>query len=369
MTLTRLAALAAAAALVWFALDLFLLLVAGVLLAVLLRALARLLSDRTRLATRHAVVLVILGLVALGALLASIAADRLAEQADQLATALPAAVSDLTVWLRQYAWGQWLVEQLRTGAEGPDLIDRAPGVFGRLTDGIVAIVVAMFAGAYLAMSPEPYIRGVLHLLPVGSRERAAEVLYAVGEVMQWWLLGQLASMAVVGIVVGVGLAVIGVPLAFVLGVLAGLFEFVPFLGPLIGLAPAVLLALASSPQDAGYVLLLYGAVQTAEGYVLTPLVQQRAIEMPPVLTISAQVALSWMAGPIGLLVAVPVTAAIMVATQMLYVRDTLGEEMDPEWERVAREAVGRRRHDALRGLLPGSAPARRARGRSGREAS
>jgi predicted PurR-regulated permease PerM len=352
MTRTNIVVIVGLALLIWFALDLLLLLVAGVLLAILLRSAGTAIASHTPLSTGLSVAVVLLALVGLVVLFGWISAGRLAEQADQLTQALPAAVSDLSSWLRQYGWGQWIVEQVTSAGSDADVLGRARGAFGLVTSALVAFVVVLFTGLYLAFQPDPYIRGVLRLVPLHRRERAAEVMYAAGGVLRWWLFGQLLSMLTVGVIMGIGLAWIGVPLAFVLGVLAGLFEFIPFLGPLLGLGPAVLLALAAGGQQAAYVLLLYAGVQMLEGYVLTPLVQQRAVELPPVVTIAAQVALSWMAGPIGLLVAVPVTAVVMVATQMLYVRGALGDQMEEEWERTACEEVARERHQTLQGVLP-----------------
>jgi predicted PurR-regulated permease PerM len=130
-------------------------------------------------------------------------------------------------------------------------------------------------------------------------------------------------------------------------VLAGLFEFIPLIGPVLALGPALLLALADSPQQAAWVLLLYSVVQTSESYIITPLVQRRAVELPPVLTITAQIALSWAAGPVGLVVAVPLTAVVM-----LYLRDALDDEVEPAWAATSRREVREERDGMLAGLLP-----------------
>lgn len=357
MSPTRLATVVAVALFVWLALDLLVLLVAGILLAILLRAAAALVAERSGLSIGRSLALVVLTVVGLLATAAWFSADRLAQQADELAQTIPAAFADLTSWLTQYQWGRWLLDQTQSASTDGNVLQRASTMFGRVTSGVLVVVVIVFTGGYLAARPEPYIRGLLRLVPLARRQRAAEVMYAAGEVLRWWLFGQLLAMLMVGLAMGIGLAIIGVQLAFVLGVLAGLFEFIPFLGPLIGLGPALLLAMAEEPHQALYVLGLYAAVQTFEGYLLTPLVQQRAVELPPVVTITSQVALSWMAGPIGLLVAVPVTAVVMVATQMLYVRDVLGDDIEPEWESTARRRVAFERTRSLREVLPARAAA------------
>ena len=353
------------ALLVWLALDLVLLLFAGVLLAIFLRTLASALARRSGLGVGWSLAIVVLLILGSVALAGWAYAPSLAEQSDQLTQAIPMAVADLSSWLRQYRWGQWLLEQwgvsdgTSAGAAlaeqavsgGGDVVSQVTTAARRFLDFGVAVIVIGFTGLYLAAEPGPYVRGIVRLVPFVHRRRAAEVLYATAHVLRWWLLGQALAMVVVGLAMGIGLGLIGVQLAFILGVLAGLFEFVPFLGPLLALGPALLIALASNTTQAAYVLVLYGIVQTLEGYVLTPLVQRKTVELPPVMTIAAQVALSWAAGPLGLLVAVPLVAVLMVWTQMLYVKDRLGDRVAPEVEEAARDEVRRDESALLRGLL------------------
>ena len=348
----RAAMVVALAILAWFALELLLMLFAGVLLAIFLRTLAVWVVEATGLSPGVALATVILGLLGVVTLAGWLYAPRLAEQSDRLSETLPQAVDDLTSTLEQYGWGRWVMEQLSSSASNGDVVSRAQTMANRLMSVGVAFVVILFSGLYLAAEPGPYIRGVLRLVPPHSRRNAAEVLFAIGGVLRWWLVGQALAMGVVGLLMGVGLWLIGVQLALILGLLAGLLEFVPFLGPVLAFGPALLLALANSGQQAAYVLALYLVVQTVEGYVLTPLVQRKAVELPPVLTISAQVGLSMAAGAIGLLVAVPLAAVGMVTVQMLYVDQRLGDSVAADIREDARREVDRERSGLLNGLIP-----------------
>lgn len=350
---------------VWLALDLLAMLFAGLLLAIFLRTLATWLADATGLSVGRALAVVVLALAGSAGLAAWMYAPNLADQSDQLTQKLPQAGADLASWLRQYTWGRWLLDQLSSGASNGDVTRRAATALNSLIRGGVAVVVILFTGLYLAAEPTVYVRGFLHLIPPRHRLRAAETLYASAHVLRWWLVGQALAMTVVGLAMGIGLAVIGVELAFLLGVLAGLFEFVPLVGPLIALGPALLMALAGGTQQALYVLVLYGIVQAAESYVLTPLVQRKAIKLPPVITISAQVALSWAAGPVGLLIAVPLTAVVLVSTQTLYVQDQLGDRVAPEFAREGEKEVEQARMKSLHGLFPDELPPRESDQRSG----
>lgn len=347
-----LALAAAAAVLVWFTLELLLMVFVGILLAIFLHTLAAWVSQVTGLRHGASLALVVLALAGGATLVAWLYAPALAEQSDQLAEALPRAFSDLTSWLRNYEWGRWMLDQLSSSADDADVVGQARTVASRVVGGSVAAIVVLFSGLYFAAEPAPYIRGVLRLVPQARRELAAELMFSIGGVLRWWLLGQALAMTLVGLAMGIGLWVIGVRLAFILGVLAGAFEFIPFLGPLLALGPALLLALVNSEAQAGYVLALYFGVQALEGYVLTPLVQRRAIELPPVLTIVAQVALGTAAGGIGLLVAVPVAAVVMVAVQTLYVEERLGDVINEDIRTQARAEVAGARTGLLAGVLP-----------------
>jgi predicted PurR-regulated permease PerM len=132
---------------------------------------------------------------------------------------------------------------------------------------------------------------------------------------------------VIGVLTALGLWLLGVELALTLGLLAALLTFIPNLGPVLALVPAVLLALMHSPTRALYVTLLYLAIQTVESYVLTPLVQRRTVSLSPALTITAQVALGVLLGGLGLVLATPLTILLLVLIQMLYIEDTLGDSV------------------------------------------
>jgi predicted PurR-regulated permease PerM len=154
------------------------------------------------------------------------------------------------------------------------------------------------------------------------------------------LKGTLLAMLIIGSLTSVGLMIIGVPLSLLLGVFAGLLEFIPNIGPFIASAPAILLALVEDPNKALTVAVFFVGLQSMEGYVLTPLVQKHIIDLPPVLTIMGQVVMGILAGPWGLLLAVPMVAVIMVLVKMLYIEDVLGDrsiEVKGEEDAIAQE--------------------------------
>ena len=151
------------------------------------------------------------------------------------------------------------------------------------------------------------------------------MLDTLGRALWLWLIGQSVDMLAVALATGLGLWAIGVPLPVALGLIAGVTNFIPYLGPFIGAAPAVLIAFAHDPADALWTALLFAAIQQVEGNVLQPVIQRRATALPPVLTILAVVGAGVLFGLVGVLVATPLLLVLIVLVRMLYVEDALGD--------------------------------------------
>lgn len=250
----------------------------------------------------------------------------------ELRETLPAALDELQQWLAGREWGRTVLGETSRLADrfriDQEVLSRAAGVFSTVLGTIAGIFVVLFVGLYLAVEPGLYVRGLLHLVPAARRDRAREVLGAVGYTLRRWLLGRFATMVAVGLMTGVGLWVLGMPLALTLGLLAGLLDFIPNFGPLLAYLPAVLLALAEGPDKALYVTILYLAVQATENYLLTPLVERGVVFLPPVLTIVVQILFGILLGALGFTLASPLLAVAMVLVKLLYVEDVLGDSME-----------------------------------------
>jgi predicted PurR-regulated permease PerM len=335
--------IAALAMFLWYAVYVLLLLFAGVLLAILLRALSDLVADRTRLSHRWALAVVLTALLVLFVGFVWLTAPQFNQQFRELGEKLPNAAAELRDTLAKTRLGQLIVSQFPGGGSGTtqpatpappsgfgpgDMLRRATGFLTNVFDVIAAVVVVGFTALFLAFDPRLYVRGTLRLLPIGYRARGGEVLGAVGYTLKWWLVGQAVAMVVVGVTTWLGLLLLGVPLAFVLGVLAAVFNFIPNFGPLIAMVPACLLAMADSPQKALWVIALFLVIQNLEGNLLMPLIQRKAVSMPPAIAIISQILMTTLAGGVGLLLAVPLAAAVYVLVQMLYVEDALGDRIE-----------------------------------------
>jgi predicted PurR-regulated permease PerM len=137
------------------------------------------------------------------------------------------------------------------------------------------------------------------------------------------MLGRLVSMFAVGLLTGLMLWAMGVPLAALLGLVAGLLTFVPYAGPIAASVPIGLVALVEGPMHALLVLALYTVIQSVEGFLITPLVQQRAVHLAPALTLFSEFFLGMLVGPLGVVLSVPLAAAVLVLVQKLYVEGVL----------------------------------------------
>jgi predicted PurR-regulated permease PerM len=320
------------AVLLWAAPDMFLLGFAGVLLALFLRGLADALARWTSLSPGWALFVVGIALITLVVGAGWWLAPDVADQVDELRLSLPRSVEQLDERLSRYGWGRQVQQEMPGPAEllpdRSDLFARITGVFST-TLGIVAnVVIVLFLGLYLAVEPSTYRHGLVRLVPPSGRARAGEVLDAVASALRWWLIGKVASMMVIGVLTYIGLLLLGIPLALTLALLAALLTFIPNLGPILSAVPAVLLGLLQGPVTAASVVGLYVTIQTVESYVLTPLVQRRTVSLPPGLTIVAQVLLGVLLGGLGLALATPLTAALLVLVKLLYVEDVLGDHPD-----------------------------------------
>ncbi|MCO6388557.1 AI-2E family transporter [Aliihoeflea sp. 40Bstr573] len=254
-------------------------------------------------------------------------APAMSDQFDELTRQVPEAADNLRERVEDYSWGERLMERASPeglfSSEGRSAAATAvTSTFGALGNAVIIL----FIGLYGAIAPSTYRSGVIALVAPSVRQRADEVLDTIGQTLRDWLAAQLMAMTVVGVLTGIGLWLIGIPLAFLLGLIAALFAFIPNIGPVIAAAPAVLLAIPEGLTVTLLVIGVYLAVQTIESYVITPLIQQEKVSLPPALIISAQLLLGVLFGLIGLALATPIAAVLMTLTREVYVADYLDRE-------------------------------------------
>ena len=311
---------------VWMLGDVLLLIFAAALLALGLRGLADLLGRASGLGSGTSLAAAVAALLVLLALAAWWAGPRLVSEASQLQAQLPRQMGALRSWLDSTWWGSGLLDRIPRdlGASAPDSGGLAPRVSGMVmgafwsTIGLLGTAVLVTAAAlYFAASPGSYLEGPLRLVPPSRHQGARATAESVGKALQAWLAGQLVDMFVVGVVTSVGLFLLGVPLPFILGLIAALLNFVPYVGAIAGAVPAMLIAISQGPEQVLFVAILFIVVQTLEGNVLSPLIQRRAVNLPPAATLFSQVTLGALFGLPGVVLATPVAAAVLAAFREL----------------------------------------------------
>jgi predicted PurR-regulated permease PerM len=312
----------------WVTIRIVLVICAGILLAVFLRGVAVMLHRRTGLGIGPSVVAVIVGIVVVVGAIGWFFAARIDAQMTVLSTQLPAAIHHWRTMLEGIPW-------LSNFIKSADIMSPKDGLapifgFASTTVNVFAdLVIFLVVGIYGAAEAHSYHAGVLRLVPPARRARAAAIMAEAGHLLWLWIMGRLISMAVIGVTTGLALWAIGVPVPGTLGLLAGILNFVPYVGTFLSAVPPVLLAATVSPTLVVYVILVFTGIHMLEGYLLIPLVQQRAAQLPPALLLASQALLWALAGPIGIPLAAPLLAVAMVLVHRLYVEDTLGDTGEP----------------------------------------
>ncbi len=302
---------------------------AGILFALLLVTMSDWVSRHTGLGYRRAVALVIVGALVVIVATVWLFASRLASQVEALTQQLPEALARIREAVAASPWGHSLVRQAPGATEAWAQLGDFSHLFG-FVSGLAGIVVTgivvLFVGIFGASEPDLYRAGFLHLVPPSFRPRAEQSIDAVVYNLRWWLFGQVCAMVIMGVTTTIGLWIIGIPLALTLGLIAGILEGIPFVGPWLAAVPAVLVALLVGPWQVLLTIGLYFTLQLLEGNLLQPMIQRRAVLLPPALTLMMQVLFGDLFGFMGLLVAAPLTVVAVVLLKMLYVEDTLGDQ-------------------------------------------
>ena len=317
--------------LLYFTFDVILLIFAAALLAIFLRGLAEILGRFINLSDGWLVLIVTTILIAVLAGAIALLAPDVAEQMRTLRVELPKSAQKASDYISQFGSGRALIDQLPSFSDftanlsAASVVTGGVGIFTSTIGAVGNFFITLLLAIYLASEPRFYIRGLVKLFPLPRRHRATQVMAAIGETLRWWLIGKAGSMIFIGLLTWVGLSILGVPLPLALGVIAGLLSFIPNFGPILSAVPAILLAFIASPVTALYTAGLYVVVQLIESNIVTPLIERETVELPPALTIVFQLGMAALVGGLGLVLATPLLAVIMVSVQMVYVQDILGD--------------------------------------------
>ena len=193
---------------------------------------------------------------------------------------------------------------------------------------IEAAIFTIAAGVYLAVQPDLYRNGTAQLFLPRQRPLVEQTIDDIGRALRLWLLGQIIQMCLIGAITTAAVWLIGLPSPLALGAIAGLAEFIPYLGPILASIPAILVAVTSGFYPALWTVIAYIIIHQIEGNLIVPMVERRLVFVPPAVLLLSIVAVTEIFGTIGIIFAAPITVIVFVAVKKLYVRDSLGQSTE-----------------------------------------
>jgi predicted PurR-regulated permease PerM len=327
-------ALITLAALLVYALRHVLLLVFGsILIAVGLRGLAGVIERIAPIGKRWSLAAAALIVIGVLAAIFWLGGAQIGSQMAQLAQTLPEAWASLRTRLESNSMTSALIGEIEFAMSSssplPAFASRVGSWTMSFAGATLQLLLVLIAAGFMAASPDTYRGGALSLAPSRVRPHLRQAFKASATALRKWLVGTLFSMVFLSVTISIGLWLLGVPAPLALGLLAGIAQFVPLVGPILAALPAVLLALTVGPELAAWTALLYFVLSQIEANLIYPLIQERAVSLPPALTLFGVIAFGLLLGPLGVLFATPLIVVASVFVVIFYVRGTLGDHSAP----------------------------------------
>ena len=308
-----------ASLLIFKLLGLWLLIFGAIVIATVLRALAEPLIKYTPLNDTMAVLMVLVLVLALISVTFTLFGYELVAQAHNLTEQLPAAWTALQARLQVLGLNDELQKQIQTlGQQAGGMASKLPIIAGNVFSGLANLLVATIAGIILAINPAQYRDGVVYLFNDEHKDKVRDAMNVAGHALRLWFVGQFISMVLVGTLTGIGLTILGVPSALALGLVSGLAQFVPIVGPVVSAGPGLLLAAVSGWQIFLWALVIYVGVSQLESNFITPMVQRSIASIPVIVTLFAVIGFAGLLGVTGVLFAMPLTVIIYTLVRRLY---------------------------------------------------
>jgi predicted PurR-regulated permease PerM len=332
--------IAGVVAALYFARHLLLLAFGSVLIAIVIHAIADVYQDHLRVPKRPAMGLAIASLLAFFALLGWLFGVEFRQQVNTLVIKLPGLLDALQAYMSRSPVGEKVADAVRAAFAGSRVAQDIGEVARGAGELLLNAILVLFGAIFFASSPKVYERGALLLVPPDMRAAFEDALGDVGSTLLLWLRAQLIQMTVMGTMVGVGLWLAGVPSAALLGLLTGLSEFIPYVGPLAAMLPALGLAATAGPDQLIYALIVFAVVRVVQTNVVGPFVSSRVIMIPPALSLFAIIGTGAVFGLFGLFFSGGILVVAFTLVRSLYLREVLGEDIPRSRERTLFTATG-----------------------------
>jgi predicted PurR-regulated permease PerM len=317
-------AIALVPVLIWYLFDVILIFIGAILIAALLRLVAEPFTRWCKLP--ESIALILSGIIIIVAIAgaAALFGTRITVELQDVLSRAGTAIGSLTAYLHGSKIGSLILSHVQGGSFSVSAV--VSGVFTVSTSFLAAVVVTLVTGFYLAAQPELYRAGLSKLFPHRWRTSANETMDDIANALRLWLLGQLIQMLLVGLLSLVAVWLIGLPSPLALGTIAGVTEFIPYLGPIIASVPAILVAMTKDWNAVLWTVVAYLLIHQIEGNVIVPMIQRQMVFIPPAVMLLGVVAITFMFGTVAIIFAAPIAVILFVAVKKLYVRDSLGEE-------------------------------------------
>ncbi|MBU3993869.1 MAG: AI-2E family transporter [Alphaproteobacteria bacterium] len=285
---------------------------AGLVFAAMIDGGARLLGRVLPIGRGLRVTIVLLGALAFLVWTALFAGSQLAEQAAQLPATIESQVLRSLAWLEAHDMGVGAADVKGFVQQALGGVSQFTRVVGGILGGATTLFLVLVLGIYIAVEPRLYQRGVAWMLPMDSRAEFHGTAALMGRSLRMLMFGRLIGMVVEGVGTGVALAIYGVPMAGLLGLLTGLLAFLPNVGaPISGLI-MVLVGFSGGTSMGLYCIAVYVIVQTVDGNVIVPMVAKKTVDLAPALVLGAQLIMGALFGILGLAMADPLVAMIKI---------------------------------------------------------
>lgn len=301
------------------AFNVLLMALAGSLMAVYFHGLGDLIQRNTKLSHRVAMTISVAGTIIILGVLCWFIGAKIQTQVTQLSNTLPHTINNAKAKLNETPVGQKVLDSF-SGGSSNKLYDTVQTFFNTSFGVLGDLYIIMFLGIFFTASPSLYKDGIMVLVPADKKPVAQRIIDRISLALKGWLKGMLLSMVLITILIAVGITIIGLPVAMVLGLITGILEIIPNFGPLIAMIPGVLLGLTVGGGTAVIVALLYIVSQTIVANIVTPLIQKKMINLPPALTLISQLIMGALSGALGIILAVPLLAMLIILVDELYVK-------------------------------------------------
>lgn len=299
--------------------HILILIMVSVLMACYFLGLGSFIERKTGLRSNVSLLISVIGTILISSALLLLLGSRIVAETNELTDRLPAMMEKAQDYLEQNQLGEKAVEYLENSNIAEKAAKYVSGFFKTTFGGVGDIYVIFLVGLYFTFSPKMYKRGLLNIVPPSSRPKAEEVLNKLSHALTNWLFGKFISMSLVFVLIAIALSIIGLPLWLPLAFITGALVFIPNFGPLVAAVPTILVALSVDLTTAIIVAVLFLAIQTLEGSIITPKLQNHLVKIPPALIILGQIFAGTLIGIWGLIFATPIVLILKILVEELYI--------------------------------------------------